>query len=566
MTSVRRFKNLGIHVDSSRNAVMSVPQLKLFIDRVSKMGYNQLYLYIEDTYEIEGEPYFGHFRGRYSQEELREIDDYAYNHGIEVIPTIQTLAHLNQIMQWPCYSKLRDIDDSLLVGDEATYQFVEKMIATIKKCFRTDKINLGMDEPFRFCKGKYRDIHGEHNKIEVYFEHIRRVCEIADKYGLQPIAWCVESLLGLLTGNFTANSIRGELPPIPENFGERLPKNLIAVMSEYNDDNDDCVEVLTKKIKWGKEIYGEGNMGFIGGAWKWSSFSPRNELSILNSRYDMEACLNCGIDTYYTSLWGDDGAEASPYSVLPTIVYTACYNQGIDDMDEVKAKFFEWTGVKWDDFMLIDQLDYTPEFKLGYVVNQSKYQFYNDCFMGKMDSMVAPYDAENYARYAKEIESVVEKGGEYKYILDFYAKLASVLALKADMSIRTRKVYKGGDKKELEALISDYQEMIVRTEAFYEAFRVQWHTENKRHGFEVHDIRLGGIIMRFKDCKRILEDFRDGKIDSIPELEEETLPFPYPDKKCPMSGVEVEGWVPKMTVGSWIQMVSTNIVYNRTYF
>ena len=54
MSNIRRFKNLGVHIDTSRDAVMSVPQLKLFIDRMSKMGYNQLYLYIEDTYEIVG--------------------------------------------------------------------------------------------------------------------------------------------------------------------------------------------------------------------------------------------------------------------------------------------------------------------------------------------------------------------------------------------------------------------------------------------------------------------------------------------------------------------------------
>ena len=566
MKEIRRFKNLGVHVDSSRNAVMSVPQLKLFMDRISKMGYNQLYLYIEDVYEIEGEPYFGHFRGRYSQVELREIDDYAYSKGIEVIPTIQVLAHLNQIMQWPQYTKIRDIDDSLLVGDEGTYELIDKMIATMKKCFRTDKIHLGMDEPFRFCKGKYRDIHGEHDKIKVYLEHRCRVCEIAEKYELKPMVYGVESILGLLTGEFIANKIRGELPPIPEVVKELSSKNTFAIMGDYNDDNDDCVEVLTKKIKWAQEIYGENNVGYIGGAWKWASFAPRNELSILNSRYGMEACLKCGVDTYYTSLWGDDGAEASPYSVMPTIVYTACYNQGIDDMDEVKAKFLEWTGVKWDDFMLLDQLDHTPEFKLGFVVNQSKYQLYNDCFMGKLDSMVAPYDASNYAKYAKEIEDAIPRAGEYKYVFDTLAKLSNLLALKADAGIRTRKVYKSGDKAELEALIEDYGEMVKRTEALYEAMRVQWYTENKRHGFEVHDIRLGGLIMRLKDCKRILEDYRDGKIDNIPELEEDTLPFIDPARKLPMSGVEVDGWVQKMTFGSWIQMVSTNIVYNKTYF
>ena len=138
MNTVRLIKNLGIMVDSSRNAVMSLPQLKLFMDRISKMGYNQIYLYMEDVYEIEGEPYFGHFRGRYSQAELKEIDDYAYSKGMELIPCIQTLAHFNQLMQWPKYTKIRDIDDSLLVGEDATYEFIDKLICNLHKCLRTD--------------------------------------------------------------------------------------------------------------------------------------------------------------------------------------------------------------------------------------------------------------------------------------------------------------------------------------------------------------------------------------------------------------------------------------------
>ena len=61
------FKRLGIMLDMSRNAVMHVPALKKFIVTLSDMGYNTLLLYTEDTYEIPGEPYFGHFLGRYSQ-------------------------------------------------------------------------------------------------------------------------------------------------------------------------------------------------------------------------------------------------------------------------------------------------------------------------------------------------------------------------------------------------------------------------------------------------------------------------------------------------------------------
>ena len=94
------FNKLGVMIDCSRNAVMSVPTLKRWIDITASLGYNMLMLYTEDTYEVDNQPYFGYLRGRYTQDELREIDAYAESMGVELVPCIQTLAHLAQFLQW----------------------------------------------------------------------------------------------------------------------------------------------------------------------------------------------------------------------------------------------------------------------------------------------------------------------------------------------------------------------------------------------------------------------------------------------------------------------------------
>ena len=59
------FNKLGVMIDCSRNAVMSVPTLKRWIDITASLGYNMLMLYTEDTYEVDNQPYFGYLRGRY---------------------------------------------------------------------------------------------------------------------------------------------------------------------------------------------------------------------------------------------------------------------------------------------------------------------------------------------------------------------------------------------------------------------------------------------------------------------------------------------------------------------
>ena len=100
---MQNFDNLGIMLDCSRNAVMKPAAVKEMIDTISAMGYNFLMLYTEDTYEVNNEPYFGHMRGRYSKEELKDLDSYAASRGMTLMPCIQTLAHLNGLMQWKRY-------------------------------------------------------------------------------------------------------------------------------------------------------------------------------------------------------------------------------------------------------------------------------------------------------------------------------------------------------------------------------------------------------------------------------------------------------------------------------
>jgi N-acetyl-beta-hexosaminidase len=82
--------------------------------------------------------------GGFTHEELKEIDDYAFNLGIEVFPCIQTLGHLGQILQWPRFQSVKDTSEVLLADCGDTYQLVEKMILASSSPFRSKRIHLGM--------------------------------------------------------------------------------------------------------------------------------------------------------------------------------------------------------------------------------------------------------------------------------------------------------------------------------------------------------------------------------------------------------------------------------------
>ena len=43
--------------------------------------------------------------------------------------------------------------------------------------------------------------------------------------------------------------------------------------------------------------------------------------------------------------------------------------------------------------------------------------------------------------------------------------------------------------------------ILARLDLFYDAYRTQWFSENKPHGFDIQDIRLGGVVRRIEHCK-----------------------------------------------------------------
>ena len=67
--------------------------------------------------------------------------------------------------------------------------------------------------------------------------------------------------------------------------------------------------------------------------------------------------------------------------------------------------------------------------------------------------------------------------------------------------------------------------VIKKLDAFLKAFRRQWYLENKSFGFDVHEIRLGGLRQRLISAKQTLLDYLDGKVEHIEELEQEQLLF-----------------------------------------
>ena len=57
-----RHTNLAYMADQSRNAVFNMETARRMVRSLALLGYDELQLYTEDTYEIPTQPYFGYMR------------------------------------------------------------------------------------------------------------------------------------------------------------------------------------------------------------------------------------------------------------------------------------------------------------------------------------------------------------------------------------------------------------------------------------------------------------------------------------------------------------------------
>ena len=506
-----KYERFGVMIDMSRNAVMNLPALKNYISVLQKMGYNCVMLYTEDTYEIKDVPHFGYLRGRYTEEEMKEIDDYAYSIGVEVIPCIQTLAHLNAFIRWK--KTPIDCDDILLVDDDKTYALIDKMFSTLKRCFRSNLIHLGMDEAHMLGRGKHLDIHGYEKSATLMNRHLAKVKDMAKSYGYEPMIWSDMFFRSWNRGTYNIPKTE-----IPEYVKNDYPSDVIPVYWNYYSKDQETYDNMLDNHKQLSD-----NIWFAGGAWSWSGIIPHNKFSLETMFPAMKSCRQNKIKNVIITLWGDDGAECSHFSQLPALYHIIEYAKGNEDDEKIKAKFERMFKIPYDAFMKMD----IPNSLTGanWSENPSKYMLYTDPFLGFFDTTVTEGVGEKYGEAKLELYEIAKTSRTYGYLFKTAAALCEVLELKYEIGVKTRRAYREGNREELANIAETYLEIARRMRKLHATFSYQWHKENKPHGFDIQDIRLLGVAGRIETLRKRLLDYVNGKLNVIEELEEDILPY-----------------------------------------
>lgn len=525
------FEKNGAMLDSSRACVVNLAAAKAWIRMQAAVGMNLLMLYTEDTYEVPEYPYFGAFRGRYKKEELQELDAYAKIFGIELIPCVQTLAHLQHALRWPTMKALRDTSDILLVGNEEVYRFIRACLKQLSECFTTKRIHLGMDEAWSLGLGRYLVENGYHNKGQIMKEHLAKVMEICEELGLEPMMWSDMF--------FRIHSEHEEYYDVPFDTDMRSkelpPENMALVYWDYYHTDEEYYRAYIKLHRQYND-----HVIFAGGGWSWNGTAPNNKTGAAVTHPALRACRKEKVDEIIFTLWGDDATETPVFSSIGPVLLCAEYGFGENpDDNKIREKFEFLTGCSYDAYRVLGDFDIWTEETDPEAINPnpSKNLLFQDILLGLYDGQMEGVPVGDY--YAGLAEKIAECaaftapdqagektfwGKEMKQIMHYYQTYAEMLAVKADLGLCLRSAYLA-DNKELLAKIcrKDIAEAIRLSEHCRKQREKIWHAEGKVFGWEVLDIRFRALTGRMESAAERIEAYISGELDALPELEEERV-------------------------------------------
>lgn len=502
-----RFDTVGPMLDMSRGKVMTVAAIKQYIDHIAALGMNMLMLYTEDMFEVEGYPKFGYLRGRYSLDELREVDDYGYEMGVELIPCIQTFGHFEQ------YIKLRDANvpnenkTVLLPDDPNTYAFIEAELAAVRKAFRTDRIHLGMDETHGLGLGKYLKEHGYRDPGDIYREHLAKVLQISGKYFKKPIIWS-DMLFDSPDGRQYS-----EAYPVKQSVIDGTPKDVcLCFWNYYRDYYEWYDKLLTQHDRFPNEI------SFAGGIWTWDGLAPNLTYTLNTMEPALRACIAHNVKTVIATLWVSGTNGADYHQALPglTVFSEMCYLGEDCSRADIYRASETLCGVDEALFHAISDI------YLGYkgATSLAKGFVYCDPLI---DLMCFDVDYDAALQTLQRAYSIIDTHKEYAH-REFFLSLYRIAILKAELLGKLRPAYKAGDRAFLTKAVQELIPGLIREfDSFYEQFYSLWRKSYKGFGLEMYTHDFGGAMLRLKDTMHVLQDYLAGKTNSIEELETETI-------------------------------------------
>lgn len=505
------FDSFGVMLDCSRNAVMKPDHIKSWMRQLALLGYNTLLLYTENTYALPDEPCFGYMRGRYTADELRDLDAYADTLGIELIGCIQTLGHLEHLLKWSPYRPIKDTSSVLLVDDDRTYALIDKMLSLFARTYRSRRIHIGMDETHDLGRGRYMDRHGYKRGYDLFNRHLKRVVELCNRHGLNPMIW---SDMYFRMGN-PSQSYYDPATVIPEDVQKAIPPETALVYWDYDHEDQTFYEDwIQRHRQLGHEpIMASGIRTWGGHFWYAHQKTAKTVPPCLR------ACRDTGVKEIFFTLWADDGAYCEYDSALAGLAYAAelvAQDNRAPDINTLTRRFRAVCGGDWQRVVIADtvQNDIVPASL-----------FWDDPLLGiywKNEALKGAHHWPHVLRTFNRVYRELKPERNRTEPMDFahWSAITDYLRKLIQFRIALDTAYPARDLEALGKLTKQARRLARLLDACNHSFRRQWMRRNQPQGLETLQNRIGARKQRWIELAERLEELVTGTFTAIPELDE----------------------------------------------
>ena len=273
----------GTQVDMSRGPVPKLEYLKRIVRTIAEFKMNQLYLYMEDAFPMEGQPLVGYLDDQLSRDAFAELVGYASLYHVDIIPATEGCGHLHKVLRFEQYAGMaeRPHGYDLGVNDPASDKFLGDFYAQLHSVFPTVFYHIGCDETHELGTGRsahevQRDGYGK-----VYASSVNRAYSIVRRYDKQVLFW-------------------GDMAVAHPEVISILPKDMIVTTWEYFPH--------ASYEKWIKPFTDAG-MKIIICPWagNTSLIVPNYDVSAFNIANFIDEGKKAGAIGVDVTVWNDDG-------------------------------------------------------------------------------------------------------------------------------------------------------------------------------------------------------------------------------------------------------------------
>lgn len=303
----------GVMVDFSHGPLPTEEEIKRQIDFLARWKGNQYYFYSELSIELKGYSLVNP-GGRYSQEQVRRIIDYARERHVDVVPCLEFFGHLHDLFRLERYARLALLPhgSDLDPRNPENRRMLEDWIAQMAALFPSPWFHIGLDEPWELERA------GAADPGRLYLDHLRQTSELVRRHGKRVLFWA----------DVASGANLFEKYP---HLAESLPEGTIAVPWHYHAERDYSRMLEPFRKAGAPHVIGTG-------IWAWDTIVPDFQTTFANIDGFLRDGRRYGTLGIINTNWSDD-AQILFRMTLPGVAYGAIAAWQHDPIE--RERFFD---------------------------------------------------------------------------------------------------------------------------------------------------------------------------------------------------------------------------------